>query len=112
MRLIEIGGQRRPVLFTNNALVELEQLTGVSVFDTKAIAGVIRSVTGCRALVYVGLKYGHRRTGEKFDYSIEAIGDWIDFNGNMLSAVMDAFMEDTASIFPKEKATEDSGKKN
>jgi hypothetical protein len=100
MRLIEIGGQNRPVLFTINALSEFEQLAGVSVFDSERVQTALVSVFGFRALVYAGLKYGAIASGTKFKHSLEQVGDWLDFTGAMQTAVMDAFAHDMASVFP------------
>jgi hypothetical protein len=114
MRLIEIGGQQRPVLFTINALAEFEAITGTSVFDMDKMSTTMLSLTGCRALVYVGLKAGARRNRDTFRHSIEDVGDWLTSSGEKLGEVMNAFSEDMAANFPtaKEGSEAPEDKKN
>ena len=52
--LVEIGGQKRPVNFGRNALVEFEKLTGVKIFKGE---DWFDSLEKNRAFVYVGLKW-------------------------------------------------------
>jgi hypothetical protein len=94
MRLIELGGQKRPVNYTINALIEFEQLTGVSVFDRAELPAALRSLKNIRTLVFVGLKWGAIQAEQAFEHTEVQVGTWLSFTDGSIDRVMEAFGND------------------
>lgn len=44
-----------------------------------------------RALVWAGLKEGARKSGEKFEGTIEDVGDWLGADATLVGRVMEVF---------------------
>jgi hypothetical protein len=83
MDFIEIGGRKRPVRYGWNALAEFGKLTGIGLNDIAFVEKEGQTYLSMQfadllSLIYVGLKYGARKEGEKVDFTVEDIGDWMD----------------------------------
>lgn len=94
MKYIDIGGERRPIHYTVNALTELEDLTGLDLTedDDRRKLSKLRNI---RSLAYVGLKHGLKKEKGKaveIPFSIEDVGDWI--TADSIEIIMGAFLED------------------
>lgn len=82
-KIIDIGGEERPLNFGRNAHADLEQLTGISVLE-KFKASLISpaSFTYIRAMAYVGLKWGlydsTKGTEPKPKFTLFQVGDWLE----------------------------------
>jgi ABC-type thiamine transport system substrate-binding protein len=110
MKEIEIGGQKRPVKYNINALIEFEELTGIDVvagLDAKALA----KIKNMRALAFVGLKHGHlENSKEPFPFSIDDVGKWIGFGDGSMNSFYSAFNSDSSSDTDVEELDEEAKK--
>jgi hypothetical protein len=80
MKTIEFGGVPRPVKYGINALAEFSQGTGTSLDWIFRIAQnpLSMNFNEIRWLVYVGLKQGAIESGQKVDFDIDQVGNWLD----------------------------------
>lgn len=110
MKHIELGGQRRPVHFNVNALIEFDEITGLDV--TAGVLYVeIRKLKNQRALAYVGLKYGALEEKQQFNLSLAEVGDLMDLKGKAAMAIMEAFNHDMGVVSEEDEQVEAEVKK-
>lgn len=92
VKQVEIDGKKYPVRYGMNAYCEFEEITGKSLISGFAYMDV-RSI---RALIYTGLKAGHKfeYDGNKpFDKTIEDVGEMVDLKSNVFKQCMDILHE-------------------
>jgi len=90
---IEIDGKKYPVRYDLNAICEFEDLTGKSLLAGDMKEG-LRDPKALRALVFVGLKCGHRYANGKdvkFEMDIEDVGSLLGLVDGTFTKFMDAF---------------------
>lgn len=68
---IKINGKSYPFRYDINALCEYEQLTGSSLMN----GAMTFSFSFIRALLYVGMKSGHKYEDRKFKLTLESVGE-------------------------------------
>jgi hypothetical protein len=80
--MIDIGGKDRPIHGNINGLIELKKEHGIDIVN--GFSKESFSFEVIRSLVYVALKYGHRKEypTTAFEVTIEDVGDWLT-PGNM-----------------------------
>lgn len=105
---IEIGGERRPVKYTVNALLEFEELTGLEILGT-IDQNQFGKLKNMRALAFVGLKHGAKAENKEVDFKLEDVGDWIGFNDGSMNKFLLAFQDSTKS--DKEPSNDEVEKK-
>lgn len=92
---INLGGELRPVKYTVNALIELEEITKID-FTDKASRSAFGKLKNVRALAFVGLKHGWRsESTEAFPFSLEQVGDWL--TPEAFGQIQEAFSKDNGS---------------
>lgn len=89
---IKIGGKKRPVAYTVNALIEFEELTGIDLMSGNKEA--LSKLKNIRALAFVGLKHGAKDQNVNVDFTEEEVGNWISFNDGSISNIMTAWQRD------------------
>jgi hypothetical protein len=72
---MKIGGKDRTVTFTVNALIELREKYDIDII--KGIDEKSMSPETIRAIAFVGLKHGAKRSGVEFTETIEEVGDML-----------------------------------
>jgi hypothetical protein len=87
---IEIGGKSRPVLYSINALIEFEELTGHDMLNT-SLNMDLRSLKKLRALAFVGLKYGAKHEGLTEKIELDTVGDWLSLSDGSITEFVSAF---------------------
>lgn len=92
---IELGGKKRPVAFTVNALIEFEGLIGS---DFNGLGAEIMKLKNLRALTFVGLKHGAKAEGQAVDFTLEDVGDWLNLTNGSTTAIIDAFMNHSTPV--------------
>lgn len=105
---IEIGGEKRPICYNNNALEEFEEMTGLSVLDGLNL----KKIGHLKALAFCGLKHGFLEKSDykgDFPHSLQDVGRWFDMSKT--PAIFEAFRNDTSG--DNEATVEvDAGKKS
>lgn len=101
MRYIQLGGEKRPIRFTVNAIMEFEDLTGLDIMTIEG-QSKMESVRNVRALAFVGLKSGFKKEFPNKDvpFSIDDVGDWLDTEN--IELVKNAFISDSSSAETQE----------
>jgi hypothetical protein len=80
VKTIEVNGNKYPIRYDLNALIEFEDITGKSLLNGISEQEV-QSIRVLRALAFVGLKSGHyfeSQGKDKFPFTIEDVGSWFD----------------------------------
>lgn len=90
VKTIEFGGEERPVKYGWNAICEFGDLTGIGLEDLSEDKDF--SLSQIRALVYAGLKEGARAKGEKFELSIEGVGDLLHEDIDIIAEFIEVFV--------------------
>ncbi len=83
-KIIEIGGEERPINFGRNALCEFEKITGISILKG-AGSDSLYTFDTIRALAFVGLKWGlYKGDGNepKPSFTLFMVGEWFDDDAN------------------------------
>lgn len=111
MSVVNIGGEERPVLFSRNAIIEFEKITGIN-WLAKGNDYIFKAET-YRALAFVGLKWGlyspQKGVEPKPSFTLFQVGDWIQENEPAMIEILNVFI----SSLPKyEKKSEASAVKN
>lgn len=95
-QLVEIAGNKLPCRFGFNALSEFCSNTNTSLADLDSIASNM-SLESALALIYVGLKDGHRVKCKEdgkvtdFKYTMEDVADLIDEDWDVMAKVFEVF---------------------
>lgn len=115
MNTVNIGGQDRPVLFSRNAIIEFEKITGINWLSKGG--EFIFKVETYRALAYVGLKWGlyspKKGTEPKPDFTLFQVGDWIEKEENAAMEILKIFSdsmpkdEKKSEVSPEQKESEE-----
>ena len=89
--MIDIGGKQRPIHGNINGLIELKKDHGIDIVN--GFSKESFSFEVIRSLVFVALKYGHRKEYPTvaFEVTLDDVGDWIT-PANM-TVVMEKVME-------------------
>ena len=109
IKKIDIGGEKRPVRFSINALMEFEDITGIDITDPEGRIQMIK-MKNIRALAFVGLKHGFK-IEHKADpsFTIEDVGDWLDTQSK--DSILDVFSGESSGDEEETKEDEKSKKK-
>jgi hypothetical protein len=106
IKYIEVNDDKFPVNYGMNALAMFSEMRGVSMNDTLSLDMDKMNLMDMMALLYVGLKDGSRKAGEKCKFnSIDEFLDYADDNKDIVNKVVEVF-----ASYSKEKV-EDSKKK-
>lgn len=81
---VKVGGRLRHLRVDNNALCIVEELTGADMVKGVANPGLLI----LRALCYGALVSGARASGEKRDFTVEDVGDWMEETPEILEVVL------------------------
>lgn len=104
---MNIGGEDRPVAFTVNALLELKESHGIDFLNLAD--GQTKDIKFIRAILFVGLKHGLRKEGQKdCPFSIDDVGDWLPMN--KLNDVLDEFFRQAKGSDELPEGTEEAKK--
>jgi hypothetical protein len=89
LRMVTLAGREYPIAFTSNALVFLEEHTGMSVSQfAAALKRDAAGIRGLQMLLWAGLEGGRLRDKHrKARWTLEEIGDLIDGTDNGVSDV-------------------------
>jgi hypothetical protein len=90
VEVIKINTKSYPVKFGFNALRHFTDLTGMTLNEISNIANDL-NLSHAIILIYVGLKDGARVTQEKFELSIDDIGDMLDDDNTIIEKMMSIF---------------------
>ncbi len=71
--MIEIGGEKRPIVGNINALIELKKDHGIDVINGFNSVGFEE----IRALIFVALKYGAKKEKQEFKLTLDDVGEWL-----------------------------------
>lgn len=114
MRHIEIGGKKRPVHYSINALIEFEEITEIEI-QSGANVEQLRKLKNIRTLAFIGLKHGAKNSNEEVDFTEEQVGDWIGFNDGTADKILEAFAKEQGAgdaPDPSLEPTDGAEKKN
>ena len=87
---INIGGQLRPVKFNLNAISSFGKVNNLSYSDIIQLDESRMRIDHLISLTWAGLKEGARLSGQKFDHSLEDVGEWLTDD---MTAAFDVFAE-------------------
>lgn len=96
VKFIDIGGEKRPVRYSVNALIEFEDLTGLNILSAGSVID-FRELKTLRALAFVGLKHGARAEKKQFDIVLEDVGDWLAVSDGSIELIMKTFQADSVT---------------
>lgn len=96
VKFIDIGGEKRPVRYSVNALIEFEEMTGLNILSAGSVID-FRELKTLRALAFVGLKHGARAEKKQFDIVIEDVGDWLAIGDGSMELIVKSFQQDAVS---------------
>lgn len=105
MKTVKIGGKDRPVHFGVNGLAEFNHATGTD-FEwifTLAANPMKMDFFQVRWLVYIGLREGSIENGEKVDFSIQDVGNWLDKEFHRFNDIVHIMVESLPSMEEDEK---------
>lgn len=111
---VYLNGEERPLNFGRNAQAELEQLTGVSIMDSKRVPliGAV-SFTYLRAMAYVGLKWGLYDPSKGIEprpkFTLFQIGDWLEGDDLGPEGPMNVILDAFSSSLPAKKKDDAGG---
>lgn len=112
MRSLKIGGEIRPLYFSINSLIELEEITGIDMSEPESRYKLAK-IKNIRALAYVGLKHGYKKKhGEdkEPDFTLENVGHWL--NKNSISKIEEIFVEESSTGDDDDENEEETKKKS
>jgi|5_EtaG_2_1085323.scaffolds.fasta_scaffold103129_2 hypothetical protein len=89
---VSINEKKRPCKFGFNALRHFSRMTGTSISEMEAL-GENMTFDVALALIYCGLKDGARAAKENFDYSLDDLGDDLDYDMSAIERCMVLFAE-------------------
>jgi hypothetical protein len=80
IKMINIGGKDRPVMYGINALAEFNEATNTTLIWIFQMAENPLSLNfnQLRYLVYVGLCQGARESNIAVDFSVDDVGNWLN----------------------------------
>lgn len=92
---IQIGGAKRPIRFSINALMEFEEITGIDITETEGRAQMMK-LKNIRALAFSGLKHGFKveNPAQAIPFTVEEVGDWLDTANQDL--ILNVFSNETS----------------
>jgi len=99
---VETRGVKYPIRFGFNATADFSEMSGLTIADLQKLGENI-TPSAVRSLAYVGLKHGARINGEKFQLTIEDIGDMMDEDPSFLENVLKCFSNDLPQNNGEEK---------
>jgi len=97
---IKIGGELRPVKFGFNSLAEFGRITGLKLQDLQNLGSSL-TIEQVIVLVWCGLRYGAKKEGKPFDYTVEDVGDWLDEDPNLVAEMLNTYGESQAPFVPE-----------
>lgn len=102
-KLIQIGGEERPVAFNMNFHREFEKVTGLSFLNLKD-SDKLSSYTAIVGIAYAALKWG-KWNGEaqepSWKFSLIQVAAWLDESPDAKKDIMDAMTEAIVGNSPK-----------
>lgn len=105
---LNIGGEKRAIRFSINALLEFQELTGLDITDLEGRMKMLQ-IKNLRALAFVGFKHGYKKeSGKEPTFTIEDVGDWLDIESQ--NAIMQAFSGDSSGDASAEEIEESKKK--
>lgn len=90
--IIDIGGKKFPIFFGFNGLRKYCGMTGTSLTKLMKL-GDDMTLDQALHLVLVGIEEGCRKSGEKFDLTIDELGDMLDTDMSGLAKALEIFGE-------------------
>jgi len=108
---VNIGGAERPLHFGFSCLAEYGRMSGLSLGQIGETSPENMSLQDILNLVYCGLKHGARKAGQKVDFTIDDVGDWLDEGRDLLAEVVKAFVESQKNKYGQEESDEGPGEK-
>jgi len=92
MKKVELGGQLRPIRFSYLGLKHICMDCGLKLNELNKLGTELEHIG---IIAYYGLKYGAKKNGEKFNYKIADIEDWLDNEDfGKLNEIFEAFQLD------------------
>jgi hypothetical protein len=110
MHTVNIGGKERVVKFDLNAIIELEELTGVDITNKETHKDFTKVKT-LRALAFVGLKWGAKSEKQEVDFTIEDVGGWLTVGDEKSLKFFEIFNRQGDSGEPKAEGEAGEAKK-
>jgi len=92
VKIVNIGGEERPVKFGFAALMQFTDATGYTLADLDKIGDSLK-LSEALELVRAGLKQGARVEGASFNATLEDVADWLDETPDALEEVLAIFTE-------------------
>jgi len=89
---VKINGKKRPCKFGFNALRHFSRMTGIGISEMDKIGDNMTFDTAL-ALIYCGLKDGARASKEDFIYTMDDLGDDLDYDISAIERCMVLFTE-------------------
>jgi len=98
VKLIEFGGQKRPVKYGMNALAFISKVESIDMANISAMGDGI-DFSLMRTIVYAGLQEGARAEKKEFTLTLEDVGDFMDGEVD----IAEEFVELMSEQMPKPK---------
>tara|TARA_R110002074_G_scaffold129674_1_gene270951 strand:+ start:54 stop:353 length:300 start_codon:yes stop_codon:yes gene_type:complete len=92
MKKVELGGLKRPVRFSYLCLKEICKKLGLKLNELNQLGTEIEHIG---VIAFYGLKYGAKKQGDKFNYKISDVEEWIDNEDfSKITEIFEAFQLD------------------
>lgn len=91
---IQLGGKKRTLHFSMNFWVEFTEQLGVSLTDIGDVFNGGMSLSGIRALIYSALRANDLEQGNRVDYTLYSVGNWLeDLEAEKINEIVEAMMQ-------------------
>jgi len=111
MKEIEVKGEKKPVSFSMNSLIEFKELTGLEIIEMLTDPKEATKPKNIRALAYCGFKFGNIESGKNtFDKTLEDVGGWFQY-GDKITRELFAILNGTMPQADGPIEETDGGKK-
>jgi hypothetical protein len=105
-KLIEIGGQKRPVNLGRNALIEFEKLCGIKLLSGRK--DWFETAESYRALAFAALKWGLYNPAKGNEpnpsFTLFQVGDWLQDRPEAVAELLDFLVESMPQAEKKSEA--------
>jgi hypothetical protein len=90
---LELGGKTRTLHFSMNFWAAFEQATGYSISQLGEVFSNGISLMTIRGIIYAGLLANDQEEGNKIDYTIYSVGNWMEeVTPEMIDEISQAMM--------------------
>ena len=90
---LELGGKTRTLHFSMNFWAAFEQATGYSISQLSEVFSNGISLMTIRGIIYAGLLANDQEEGNKIDYTIYSVGNWMEeVTPEMIDEISQAMM--------------------